>query len=775
MNELSDNGVRYLGGDTRVIPGNYLIAGGDGFIGHHLARRLIDESPLNRLVIVDNHLSSSPNLLGNHPQLARLSVDVCSLETRSIPHVDVVYHLASLASPLVYVNSPQEVLDANSIGTRRLLEIAKRDSARFIFASSSEIYGKAHFNRGLVESDAGPARICERSCYANSKRFGEELVNAARRRGVDGVSVRLFNVYGPGMDIQNASSGRVIPNFLRAVEQGESLPVHGDGSQIRSFTWIEDAVDALVALAYFEESLPPAINIGKDEPVTILELAHKILEITKSEVGIAHLPRSDDEPSWRRPDSSLARNLLGWDPRTSLDEGLRRLMKLGGLERKKTDRPTRASNFYETLGKANGYFEYGRLMETLGLLDELAESPKASRDMLLLHACLRELVLDLTGALTDVERLPEDTEMLLSQARILAKMGRGDEASDIMERISARDDILQARDQDDIPYALGHTGRRGDLTILGISDLHDLEKLPLLEPFAVGTYIEELLAFGAFSTCEKYLIECGLSESFGNELQTAIKMKNLDRLPGTPGLLPEDRLTATLKGIPGWFSVNEGHILSDIASHVENHHNIVEIGSWHGRSTLALSLGSQEGNGCAIHAIDPHSGIEGHNGSESFSSLKKNLFENRLSDNVMVHRTTSVEAIFEWNEKPIGLLFIDGLHDYASVKIDFETWSPHVVQGGYIAFHDAVQPGPSTLILELLEKRRDMTPLGLRDSLFVFQVAPDPDGITYRKTWISFLSARLEAHDFWIDHDKRRIRFQCERLFSKLLGELSEV
>jgi nucleoside-diphosphate-sugar epimerase len=168
--------------------------------------------------------------------------------------------------------------------------------------------------------------LTERSCYAAAKRIGEELVAAARAEGVDAASLRLFNVYGPGMDPTLPGYGRVVPNFIRAAAGGKPLTIHGDGGQVRSFLWIADLVAAVRALLGHPEPLPPVVNVGCDEPVTIEQLAATVEHVVGRWLGRRHSPRMPDDPDWRRPDCSLLRSLTDWSPRTSLAEGLRRVL-----------------------------------------------------------------------------------------------------------------------------------------------------------------------------------------------------------------------------------------------------------------------------------------------------------------------------------------------------------------------------------------------------------------------------------------------------------------
>jgi dTDP-glucose 4,6-dehydratase len=297
-----------------------LVAGGAGFIGTHLCRRLLDEG--ETVIAVDNLLTgrrTNVELLHDAAAYEFVEHDIVEPLPR-LPRVDRIYHLASPASPPAYFRYQVETLRVNSEGTLRLLELAERDGARFLFASTSEIYGDPLVHPqpetywGNVNS-TGP-----RSMYDEAKRYGEALTMAvSRTRGVDTRIVRIFNTYGPLMD---PGDGRVVVNFICQALRGDPITIYGDGTQTRSFAFVDDLVDGLVRLTRSDYSGP--VNIGNPDEFTMLELAEIVLEMTggTSELVFEVLP--PDDPKQRQPDIALARRVLGWEPRVPLREGLAR-------------------------------------------------------------------------------------------------------------------------------------------------------------------------------------------------------------------------------------------------------------------------------------------------------------------------------------------------------------------------------------------------------------------------------------------------------------------
>ncbi|SMP17961.1 UDP-glucuronate decarboxylase [Halobellus salinus] len=234
--------------------------------------------------------------------------------------LDAVLHLASLASPVYYRDYPIKTLKVGALGTHKTLGLAKEKDATYLFTSTSEVYGDPEVNpqpesyRGNVDP-YGP-----RSCYDESKRYGEALVRGYRdKHDLDVRVARIFNTYGPRMRLDD---GRVIPNFMKQALTGRDLTVYGDGDQTRSFCYVSDMVDGLVAL--LESDVEEPVNIGNPDERTINELAEVVLEVTGSDSGITYEALPPQDPQVRRPDISKARSELGWEPQVSLREGLER-------------------------------------------------------------------------------------------------------------------------------------------------------------------------------------------------------------------------------------------------------------------------------------------------------------------------------------------------------------------------------------------------------------------------------------------------------------------
>ncbi|MFI9237576.1 UDP-glucuronic acid decarboxylase family protein [Streptomyces sp. NPDC053079] len=303
-----------------------LVTGGAGFVGSHLCERLLAEG--TQVCCADNLVTGSrANVahLEGHPGFSFVEADVSapgSLEAVPGP-VDLVLHLACPASPADYLRLPIETLEVGSGGTRAALELALRDGARFLLASTSEVYGDPleHPQREEYWGNVNP--IGPRSVYDESKRFAEALVTAYRRaRGCDTSIVRIFNTYGPRM---RAGDGRAVPTFIRQALDGEPLTVAGDGSQTRSLTYVDDTVDGIVALA--ASGRPGPVNIGGGEETTMLDLARHIVDLTGSASVIRFVDRPADDPARRRPDTARARRELGWQPRVGREEGLKRTVE----------------------------------------------------------------------------------------------------------------------------------------------------------------------------------------------------------------------------------------------------------------------------------------------------------------------------------------------------------------------------------------------------------------------------------------------------------------
>jgi len=297
----------------------HLVSGAAGFIGSHLCERLLADG--HSVVGLDNLITGARrNLahLANDSRFRFIVHDVTqplALEGR----FDHVWHLASLASPKEYLGHPIETLESGSTGTRNMLEIARRDGARFLVTSTSECYGDP-LQHPQVETYWGNVNpVGVRSCYDESKRYAEAMTMAYHRYyGVRTNIARIFNTYGPRMALKD---GRVVPAFLDQALQGQPLTIFGDGTQTRSFCYVSDMVDGLVRLASSDERFP--VNLGNPVELTILEFAERIRRLMGAELPIVFEPLPQDDPQKRRPDITKAKGLLGWEPKVNLEHGLR--------------------------------------------------------------------------------------------------------------------------------------------------------------------------------------------------------------------------------------------------------------------------------------------------------------------------------------------------------------------------------------------------------------------------------------------------------------------
>ena len=295
-----------------------VVTGASGFLGSHLTDRLLGEG--YRVIGIDNFLT------GNERNIAHLAGNpdfhfVCHDVTNYIyltGDVSLVYHMASPASPIDYLQLPIQTMKVGSLGTHNALGLAKAKGATFLIASTSECYGDplVHPQREDYWGNVNP--IGPRGVYDEAKRFAEALTMAYHRaHNVDTKIVRIFNTYGPRMRLQD---GRVVPAFIGQALQNQPLTVFGDGSQTRSFCYVSDLVDGIFKLSQGNYHEP--VNIGNPNEMTVLQFAETILKMTGSQAPIDFRPLPEDDPKVRRPDITLARKLLGWEPKVSLDEGI---------------------------------------------------------------------------------------------------------------------------------------------------------------------------------------------------------------------------------------------------------------------------------------------------------------------------------------------------------------------------------------------------------------------------------------------------------------------
>ena len=304
-----------------------LITGAAGFLGSHLCDRLLREG--HEVVGMDNFITGRPQNLAHisgNPKFSFIRHDVSNFIF--VPgKLDAVMHFASPASPnenspYGYVNLPIQTMKAGALGTHNTLGVARANQARFLLASTSEIYGDPleHPQKESYWGHVDPNGV--RSVYDEAKRFAEALTMAYHRfHGIDTRIVRIFNTYGPRMHIDD---GRVVPNFLKQAICREALTVYGDGSQTRSFCYVDDLVEGIYRLLLSDEHEP--VNIGNPVETTILEFASAINRLTENPAGVTFKPsaRSQSDPQRRRPDISRACQALGWEPKVSLEEGLKR-------------------------------------------------------------------------------------------------------------------------------------------------------------------------------------------------------------------------------------------------------------------------------------------------------------------------------------------------------------------------------------------------------------------------------------------------------------------
>jgi dTDP-glucose 4,6-dehydratase len=294
-----------------------LVTGAAGFVGSHLCETLLAEK--HTVVGVDNFYTGNPDniaLLEKHAGFEFLEQDIC--EAFDPGPVDLILNFASPASPRDYLRLGIETLRVGSVGTENMLQLAEKYEARFLHASTSECYGDplVHPQPESYWGHVNP--IGPRSVYDEAKRFSEAMVMAYHRyRGVNTALVRIFNTYGTRMQLHD---GRVIPNFMTQAVRGEDLTVYGDGKQTRSFCYVSDEVDGILKLAASDEHMP--VNIGNPVEFTMLECVEAVLEVTGSSSRIVFEPLPQDDPKQRQPDITRARELLGWEPRIGLREGL---------------------------------------------------------------------------------------------------------------------------------------------------------------------------------------------------------------------------------------------------------------------------------------------------------------------------------------------------------------------------------------------------------------------------------------------------------------------
>src|SRR5665811_1085387 len=304
-----------------------VITGGAGFLGSHLCEHLLEKG--QRVICVDNLETGSLQNIEHIRDDAFEFRNIDITERVDIPEpVDFVYHLASPASPIDYLRLPLHTLKVGSHGTHHMLGLAKFKRARFLLASTSEVYGDPQVHPQTEDYWGHVNPIGPRGVYDEAKRYAEALTMAYhRQQGLDTAIVRIFNTYGPRM---RPHDGRAIPTFLRQALGDRPLTVFGDGSQTRSFCYVDDLIRGIIALS--ESGYHDPVNIGNPHEFTLLELTQAVLEVTASKSAIIYEALPTDDPQVRRPDITKAQELLGWNPVVELREGLQRTLDKSGPE-----------------------------------------------------------------------------------------------------------------------------------------------------------------------------------------------------------------------------------------------------------------------------------------------------------------------------------------------------------------------------------------------------------------------------------------------------------
>jgi dTDP-glucose 4,6-dehydratase len=300
-----------------------IITGGAGFIGSHLCDALLERG--HYVVCVDNLLTGDIKNIKHNLQNKKFEfIKHDIIKPFKFPgRVDFILHFASPASPIDYMNYPIETLDVGSIGTRNMLELAKKKKAKLLFASTSEVYGDPKISPQTEEYFGNVNSIGPRSVYDEAKRFSEALTSAYKREKLaDTKIIRIFNTYGPRMKLND---GRVVPNFIKQALTNQPITIYGDGSQTRSFCYVSDLVEGIYKMMYSKISEP--VNLGNPKELKISEFANVIIKLTGSRSKLTNKPLPQDDPKQRCPDISKAKKELGWEPKVDLEEGIKKTIE----------------------------------------------------------------------------------------------------------------------------------------------------------------------------------------------------------------------------------------------------------------------------------------------------------------------------------------------------------------------------------------------------------------------------------------------------------------
>lgn len=386
----------------------------------------------------------------------------------------------------------------------------------------------------------------------------------------------------------------------------------------------------------------------------------------------------------------------------------------------------------------------------------LEENLKDDKEFLLLRSLLREYLSDMDSACRDVRNYEGTNRFIkdITYARILSKLGYVDKARTVLIDYPLHNNSGIQVDPDGIPYSQGIVYRSFDMERLGYSNFSDLRELSEDSPFFYSV-ADTLLNLGAYQTLKKVLEQKKMDSGLFDLVEI---LSIYDRLPPAEELESnKPTVRSALENVRGWLSIEEGLLLQELAKKVCDSSQIVEIGSFQGRSAICLASGIS-GNGTMVHSVDPHFGIEAYGKNDSFNRLQKNIRARKLDTHVEYIVKESLTAANEWEKENIGLLFVDALHDYDNVKADFESWSKYILDGGYLVFHDSVQPGVNKLLLEILNKESPFEPLGLRDSLFVFRKTGSNDE-KKRAFFVDYLQSKGQDFENWYQRDRRNVLF----------------